>query len=154
MIKQKDHLVGTGLFLVIILLMNINGLIINNFLHSFSNIFKNLFFVVIGLLIVKLVLNLKKLKKNIIIALSINLFLVVYAFFLGFINGGTELIDYKSYLFIFLSFLFTLSIFFSINENDHFLINRTKNNFSLKPSISLNYKLFGVFLFFQHYLHI
>jgi hypothetical protein len=148
MAKQKIYLVGTNLFLLIFLLANIHGLFINDFLTSFFMFFRYLLLVVIGLLLTKIVLNSKKLKKNIIMALVINLSLLVYALYFGEINSGNELNDFGSYFILVLSFFFTLSIFFSVNENDYFLINKIKNNLSLKPSIPMNYKLLGAFYIF------
>jgi hypothetical protein len=145
MIKQKSYLVGTSLFLAISLLPVISGLFINDFLYLFYKFFIGLYLVVIGLLLNKLALNLKKFKKNVIMALFIHSLLLLHIFFLGLINGGIELIEFRNYLFFILSFLFTLSIFISINENDYFLINRIKNNFLLKLSIPFNYKLLGIF---------
>jgi hypothetical protein len=148
MIKQNSYLVGTSLFLAISTLVFISGLFINDFLYSFFKLFIGLYLVVIGLLLTKLVLNSKKLKKDIITALFINLFLFVYAFFFGLINNGIKLFDFERYLFVVLSFVFTLAIFSSINENDYFLINKIKNNFILKPYIPMNYKLLGTFFIF------
>jgi hypothetical protein len=146
--KQNSYLVGTSLFLAISILMFVSGLFVNIFLYSFFKFFIGLNLVVIGLLLTKLLLNSKKLKKSIIRTLFINLFLIVYAFFLGSINGGIGLADFKYYLFLVSSFVLTLAIFSSINENDYFLINKIKNNFSSKPYIPMNYKLFGTFFIF------
>jgi hypothetical protein len=148
MIKQNSYLVGTSLFLAISILIFVGGLFVNTFLYSFFKFFIGLNLVVIGLLLTKLLLNSKKLKKSIIRTLFIHLFLVVYAFFLGLINGGIGLADLKYYLFLVFSFFFTLAIFSSINENDYFLINKIKNNFSSKLYIPMNYKLFGTLFIF------
>jgi hypothetical protein len=148
MIKQNSYLVGTSLFLAISLLHVTSGLFVNDFLYSFFKFFMGLYLVVIGLLLIKLLLTLEKVKKNIIMALFIHLFLIVYAFFFGLINDGIELVDFKSYLHLVLSLVFTLVIFSSINENNYFLINKIKNNFTLKLYIPMNYKLFGTFFIF------
>ena len=151
MIKLNSYLVGgtgTSLFLAISLLIVTTGLFINDFLYSFFKFFMGLNLVVIGLLLIKIVLTLQKLRKNIIMALFINLFLIVYAFFFGLINDGIDLAEFKSYLYLVSSLVFTLAIFFSINENDCFLKNKIKNNFSLKKYIPMNYKFFGIFFIF------
>lgn len=151
MIKQNSYLVGgvgTSLLLAISLLLVTSGLFINVFLYSFFKFFMGLYLVIIGLLLIKLILTLERVKKNIIMALFINLFLIVYAFFFGLINDGIELADFKRYLHLVLSLVFTLAIFSSINENDYFLKNKIKNNFTLKLYIPKNYKLFGTFFIF------
>jgi hypothetical protein len=148
MTKQESYLVGTNLFLVILVMFIINGLYINDFLLSFFKPLRFLLILPIALLFIKLALNSKKLKKNVIMSLLINFYLVIYALLLEVINNGIELINFRSYLFLVLSFFFTLSIFCSMNESDRFLINKTKKNFSLKPSIPMSYKLLGIFFIF------
>ena len=151
MLKHNNYFVGTNLFIVMLLLIMMNGLYINDMLISFIKPIRYSLLIVITLLLAipfVTVLKSNKLKTNSVIVIYIHLFLIGYALLLAWLNGGINLIETELYLMLVLSIFFTVSIFYSINEHNNFLVNRIKNNLPLKLSIPTNYKLLGAFFIF------
>ena len=152
MLKQNSYFVGTNLFIVMLLLIIMNGLYINDMLISFVKPIRYSLLAVIALLLAipfVTVLKSGKLSTNSFIAIYIHLFLIGYALSLAWLNGGINLIETELYFMLVLSIFFTVSIFYSINEYNYFLVNRIKNNLPLKLSIPTNYKLLGAFFIFS-----
>ena len=152
MLKQNNYFVGTNLFIVMIVLIILHGLYINDTLISLIKPIRYSLLAVIALLLAipfVTVLKSGKLRTNSFTVIYIHLFLIGYALLLAWIKGGIILIEIEFYLFLVLSIFFTISIFYSINEYNYFLLNRIKNDLPLKLSIPTNYKLLGVFFIFS-----
>ena len=152
MLKQNSYFVGTNLFIVMIVLIILHGLYINDTLISLIKPIRYSLLAVIALLLAipfVTVLKSGKLKTNSFTVIYIHLFLIGYALLLGWLNGGIKLIHTELYLFLILSIFFTISIFYSINEYNYFLLDKIKNNLPLKFSIPTNHKLLGVFFIFS-----
>ena len=152
MLKQNSYFVGTTLFLVMLLLIIMKGLYINDTLISLIKPIRySLLTVVAFLLAIPFVTLLKsgKFRTNSFIVMYIHLFLIGYALLLAWLNGGIKLIETELYFFLVLSVFFTVSIFYSINEYNYFLLDKIKNNLPLKFSIPTNHKLLGVFFIFS-----
>jgi len=129
-----------------------DGLYINDMLISLIKPIRYSLLAIIALLLAipfVTVLKSGKLRTHSFTVIYIHLFLIGYALLLGWLNGGIKLIETELYLFLILSIFFTISIFYSINEYNYFLLNRIKNDLPLKLSIPMNYKLFGVFFIFS-----
>ena len=152
MLKQNSYFVGTNLFIVMLVLIILNGLYINDTLISLIKPIRYSLLAVIALLLAipfVTVLKSGKLSTNSFTVIYIHLFLIGYALLLGWLNGGIKLIHTELYLFLILSIFFTISIFYSINEYNYFLLDKIKNNLPLKFSIPTNYKLLGIFFIFS-----